>query len=82
MKNQKSPLKTIGIILFLIGLILLISNQGIWWEWLVLIVGVVLVIVSMGGVKKQSAVKKPAEVVKTEAPVETPEATVEEPKQE
>jgi len=69
MKSKKLTLLILGIVLFLVGLIWILASAGFWLNWLILVVGVVLFVLSMVGKENASPV----------APMgATPEAPVEE----
>ncbi|MFW0861997.1 MAG: hypothetical protein ACKKL6_00195 [Candidatus Komeilibacteria bacterium] len=58
MKSKKMTLMILGIVLFLVGLIWILAGQGFWLNWLILVVGVVLFVLSMVG-KEKPAVAAP-----------------------
>ena len=68
MKGKKMTLLILGIVLFLVGLIWMLAGSAFWLNWLVLIVGVVLFILSFVG-KKKAAPAAPVAPA-TPAPVE------------
>lgn len=85
MKGQKLALLIAGVVLFLVGLVWILMAGGWWLNWLILVVGVVLFVLSFIG-KEKAAPEAPAA-----APAATPEAPVadsdqsggaEEPKEE
>lgn len=76
MKGKKLYFLIAGIVLFLVGLVWILMVEGWWLNWLILVVGVVLFILSFIG-------KENATPAAPETPVETaPEAPTETPKEE
>lgn len=73
MKSKKLTLLILGIVLFLVGLIWILASVGFWFNWLILVVGVVLFVLSMVGKEKAAPVAPMAAASETsveEAPKE------------
>ena len=52
MKGQKLALLIAGVVLFLVGLVWILMAGGWWLNWLILVVGVVLFVLSFIGKEK------------------------------
>ncbi len=59
MKDKKMTLLILGIVLFLVGLIWMLVGEAYWLNWLILIVGAVLFILSFIGKEKVAAPTAP-----------------------